>query len=229
MELRRMRSHVTFQPGETRGCTGCHESQLLTPRYSRRGPTALSQEPREPTPPDWGADRLLGYEWLIQPILDRRCVRCHGGKKTDGGVDLTATRMEEGFYRSFGTLFGRPVGSEKSAKTFVSVSDRFSGASVSKPKQFGSHRSPLIVLLQEDRLHKKEPALNRSEWIALVTWIDANAPYYDTFFNRRPEGGGPPRGDVLLNRPSPFPLSRDRLSPPTDRLNRKVVIPCRTP
>lgn len=160
-ELRRMRSHVTFQPGETRGCPGCHESQLRTPRHSWRHPTALSREPRKPKPPDWGADRLLGYEWLIQPVFNRRCVRCYGGEKTDGGVDLTATRMEEGFYQSFGTLFGRPVGLKKSGKTFVSVSDRFSGASVTRPRQFGSHRSPLIALLQEDPLHKTEAALSR--------------------------------------------------------------------
>ncbi len=196
MELRRMRSHVTFQPGEVRGCTGCHESQLRSPQHAWRLPKALSREPREPAPPDWGADRLLGYEWLIQPVLDRRCVRCHGGQKTEGGIDLTATKSEDGFRRSFGTLFGRPIGPGKSGgpgKVFVSVSDRFSGASVTQPKQFGSHRSPLIALLRKDPLHKTEAALSQSEWIALVTWIDANAPYYDTFFNRRPEDGGPPR------------------------------------
>ncbi|NQT39372.1 MAG: hypothetical protein HQ581_17880, partial [Planctomycetes bacterium] len=200
MELRRMRSHVTFQPGEVRGCTGCHESQLRTPRHAWRLPMALSREPRELTPPAWGADRLLGYEWLIQPILDRHCVRCHGDEKTEGGVDLTATKTADGFCRSFGTLFGRPVGSNKPGKVFVSVSDRFSGASVTRPKQFGSHRSPLITLLQKDPLHKTEAALSRSEWIALVTWIDANAPYHDTFFNRRPEDGDSPRRETATVR-----------------------------
>jgi len=163
-----------------------------------RDPAALAREPREPTPPAWGADRLLGYEWLIQPILDRRCVRCHSGEKTEGGVDLAATRTETGFYRSFATLFGQAGGSKKPGTSFVSVSNRFSGASISKPKEFGSHRSPLIALLRDDPLHKKEAALSESEWIALVTWIDANAPYHDSFFNRRPGDGGSPRRDIKL-------------------------------
>jgi hypothetical protein len=108
--------------------------------------------------------------------------------------------MDSGFYQSFGTLFGQPAGSKEPGPVFVSVSNRFSGASVSLPKQFGSHRSRLIELLQTDPLHKTEAALSDSEWIALVTWIDANAPYYDTFFNRRPDDDGPPRREVAAIR-----------------------------
>ena len=29
MEIRRMRSHVEFKPGEVRGCVGCHETKTL--------------------------------------------------------------------------------------------------------------------------------------------------------------------------------------------------------
>ena len=34
MELRRMRSFISFQPGETRACAGCHETRGVVPRVS---------------------------------------------------------------------------------------------------------------------------------------------------------------------------------------------------
>jgi len=80
-------------------------------------------------------------------------------------------------------------------KRLVSVSNRFGNAAVSGVKAFGSHRSPLaIVLLQP--AHQKRVKLPPADWEALVTWIDANAPYYDTFLNKRPKDGGEPRREV---------------------------------
>ena len=36
MEIRRMRSHVEFKPGEVRGCVGCHETKQHVPRRDSR-------------------------------------------------------------------------------------------------------------------------------------------------------------------------------------------------
>jgi hypothetical protein len=198
MEVRRMRSHVTFQPGEVRGCIGCHETRMATPRSQWRASLALGRPAESPAPPSWGAARLLGYEWMIQPVLDRHCVRCHGSRKPEGDLDLTGTLAADGFLRSFGSLFGRAPGGKKLRPPLVSVSNRFSGAAVTKPKEFGSHRSRLIQVLQQDDLHRKEVKLNPDEWIALVTWIDANAPYHDRFLNKRPSDQGSPRREIAL-------------------------------
>ncbi|MFH1918380.1 MAG: hypothetical protein ABIP48_00620 [Planctomycetota bacterium] len=167
-------------------------------------PKAMLHEADTPTPPPWGAEKLLGYEWLIQPILDRRCVGCHGATNPDGGVDLTAARADDGFYQSYRTLFGKTPGAEKDAPAMVSVSNRFDGSAVSRPKQFGSHRSRLIEVLLDDNLHQEEARLSDDEWLALVTWIDANAPYYDTFYNRRPADGGEPRREIRVEMATPF-------------------------
>jgi len=35
-----MWSHLTLQPGEVRGCTGCHESKTRTPRTTMRSSTS---------------------------------------------------------------------------------------------------------------------------------------------------------------------------------------------
>jgi hypothetical protein len=76
MEIRRMRSSISFQPGERRSCNGCHETKITSPAGGRG--TAARREPDMPVPPEWGAQKALGYEWLVQPILDRHCVECHG-------------------------------------------------------------------------------------------------------------------------------------------------------
>ncbi|MBN2291356.1 MAG: discoidin domain-containing protein, partial [Pirellulales bacterium] len=52
MELRRMRSFISFQPGEVRGCVGCHESRAAAPP-PKTGLLALQREPSIPQPPPW--------------------------------------------------------------------------------------------------------------------------------------------------------------------------------
>ncbi len=202
MEIRRMRSHVTLQPGEVRGCRGCHETKEKTPAADWLSPLALQAEPQTPQPPWWGAETLLGYEKLVQPVLDKHCVRCHGAEKPEGGLDFTAAKDDGEFVQSFRTLFGlapgespgkKPTGSRK---VLVSVCDRRSNASITQPKQFGSHQSRLIRVLLDDELHGKECLLGANDWEALVTWVDANAPYHDSFYNRRPKQGEQPRRDV---------------------------------
>jgi len=196
MEIRRMRSVVSLKAGEVRGCAGCHESRASASASLGSIPAAMRREPVVPSPPSWGSERLLGYEWLVQPILDRHCVQCHGQEEPDGGLDLTATRADDGLYQSFRTMFGKLPGQTEPGRILVSCSDRFSNADVSRPKQFGSHKSPLVRVLLDDSLHCEEVELSPQEWISLVTWVDANAPYHDAFFNKRPADGGRPRRDV---------------------------------
>jgi hypothetical protein len=185
MEVVRMRSFVSLKEGEVRGCRGCHESQGRAPAAPSRHLLAIRRPPSTPAPPPWGADRLVGYEWLIQPVLDRRCVGCHGARKPDGGLDFSAARAPDGLLQSYRTMFGMLPGRKKGVRPLVSCSDRFSNADVTQPKQFGSHKSPLIQVLLEDELHKKEVRLTPTEWLSLVTWVDANAPYHDFFRNKR--------------------------------------------
>lgn len=196
MEVRRMRSHVTFQAGEARGCVGCHESQSHAPPKTADLALALRRPPDAPDSPPWGTERLLGYEWLVQPILDRHCAECHGQTDPEGGIDLSATRAGDGFVQSFRTLFSRRGESNKEYPPLVSVSDRFDNAAVTAPMQFGSHCSRLVIVLCEDTLHRRQVKLSANEWWTLVTWVDANAPYHDGFLNKRPAGGGPPHREL---------------------------------
>ncbi len=204
MEIRRMRSVVSLKAGEVRGCTGCHESRAQTATSWASVPAAMFREPDVPSPPSWGSEKLLGYEWLVQPILDRHCVECHGSEKPEGDIDLTSTRAADGLLQSFRTIFGRRPGKGESGPVLVSCSNRFSNSAVSKPMEFGSHKSPLIRVLLDDPLHRDEAKLSPREWIDLVTWVDANAPYHDTFLNKRPGDGGKPRRESPPQRPTPL-------------------------
>ena len=209
LEIRRMRSHITLEEGESRGCIGCHETraQVVAPQPGKL-PKAFLHTPAMPQEPEWGSENLLAFETHIQPIFDRHCITCHG-PGNPGGPDAPAAKMDltaeidpkTGMMRSYSTLFphGKKSGSMVSTEEnmlMVSVSNKHSGAEISQVRQFGSSRSRLIRHLLDDPEHAKEVRgkMSEKEWICLVTWVDANAPYYDTFFNRRdPENPIPSR------------------------------------
>jgi hypothetical protein len=215
MEIRRMRSHVEFKPGEFRGCVGCHETKEHVPRANdATGKLALNREPSQPKPPPWGDVALLDYEQLIQPIFDRHCVRCHNATDPQPGLDLAGDRDSCGFAQSYRSLFGikkdvpTPLGEgyreafadlpqlesaedalyeavRKAIYTpggLLCLSNHMSGPEVTQPKQFGSHQSRLVLTLLRDETHRKEVVMNTDEWETLMTWVDANAPYYSTYF-----------------------------------------------
>lgn len=50
------------------------------------------------------------------------------------------------------------------------------------PKSLGSHASRLVQLL---RAGHYDVSLPRDQWVRLVTWVDANGPYYGSYFGRR--------------------------------------------
>ncbi|MHB8903230.1 MAG: HzsA-related protein, partial [Thermoguttaceae bacterium] len=104
LELRRMRSNVTFRAGETRSCVGCHESRAVAPPAGQV-PLATLREPSRPLPPPWGDRIVPDYERHIQPIFERHCVRCHGETSPEGGLDFTSRRID-GYLQSYRTLFG---------------------------------------------------------------------------------------------------------------------------
>lgn len=184
LELRRMRSFLSFQPGELRGCVGCHEtragSQVLPPV---RSGAALAAAPSEMIPAPWG-DRPVSFLRDIQPVLDAHCVRCHGGLTPAGGLDffggLTSHDDEipgYGYNRAFETIITNGL---------VSLSPaRAQDASITPPLAYGARKSKLFTAL-DDTTHRGEGNLSADERLRLAMWIDANAPYHDRFVDKRP-------------------------------------------
>jgi len=190
MELRRMRSFISFQPGEQRACAGCHESRGVVPRAAPF-PIAASRPPSAMLPAPWGS-RPVSFLRDIQPILDRQCVRCHGGLKPAGGLDFVGglTDWSHQTARLWGLVpgygFNRAFETIREKQLVAIAEPNLQDASVTPPLAYGSHKSRLIQALA-DPTHRNEVRLSADERLRLVMWIDANAPYHDSFVNKRAE------------------------------------------
>ncbi len=55
-------------------------------------------------------------------------------------------------------------------------------AAAMPPYTYGSHRSKLVSVIRKGHYDVDLP---RPDFIKLVTWVDANAPYYGSYFGRR--------------------------------------------
>jgi hypothetical protein len=182
MEIQRMRTFVNFEPGESRSCIGCHEHRGRTP--ANRVPLALQAPPVKPqAQPGETAPRPLHYPTDIQPILDRHCVSCHGTEKPGGELVLTG-EMTELFCKSYETIIHKDLVAH--IQEFVGPkpegADAMGYAPAVPPSTYGSHKSKLVSVLRAGHHDVKLP---REDWIKLVTWVDANAPYYGSYFGRR--------------------------------------------
>jgi hypothetical protein len=188
MELRRMRSFISFQPGETRACAGCHETRGVVPR-SAPAPLAASLPPRALIPPPWG-DRPVSFLRDIQPVLDRHCVQCHGGLKPAGGLDFCGglTDWSREFEKGWGLVpgygFNHAFETITQAKLVVTAEPNLQDASVTPPLAYGAHASKLLKTLEGDT-HRRRVQLDAEDRLRLTMWMDANAPYHDRFVNKR--------------------------------------------
>jgi hypothetical protein len=180
MEVQRMRTFVNLRPGESRSCIGCHEPRNQTP--SRGVPLALLRAADRPgAQPGETVPRSLDYPTDIQPILDQHCASCHGGEKTEGGIVLSGEPTTF-FNRSYETIMaGKWI---TYIQEFVGPQPRAQKTNVTPlpPKALGSHASRLIQLI---RAGHYEVTLPQDQWVRLVTWVDANGPYYGSYFGRR--------------------------------------------
>jgi hypothetical protein len=178
MELQRMRTFVNLKPGEKRSCVGCHESRKLAALPRRALPSALREDPRSLVgQPGDTVPRTVHYPTDVQPVLDRYCVSCHAGERPKAQLDLSG-ELTTLFNRSYENLIRRNLVNK------VDVSPRDAFIPARDPLTFGSHRSRLVQQIRR----KDGPCnvgLTRKEFVRLVTWIDANAPYYGLYEGKR--------------------------------------------
>jgi len=179
--VRSMRTFVQAAPGTTRSCTGCHEYKYGTTSSTAQA-RLLADEPRKPVHESWGSG-YLDYSSMVQPILDEKCVFCHGGENgMQGGLDLSGG-WTECFNISYENLTARR---EKQY-----IADMISGiccmngtaywsCKIFEPYEHGSGNAPLAdVLLSEP--HKTDAGLTDAERELLLTWIDSNGLYFGTW------------------------------------------------
>lgn len=215
MELRRMRSFISFQPGELRGCSGCHETRNEAPGLPHRKSTmAMTKEAVDMVLPPWG-DRPISFLRDVQPILDKHCIRCHAGLAPKGGLDFSGGLISYddevpgyGHNRAFETIL---------AHQLISISQaRMQDAGITPPFAYGARQSRLLLALENEH-HANEVNLSKEERLRMAIWIDANAPYHDRFVNKRAE-------TVAYDLPADHDL-RDALH----RIHERRCAACHTP
>jgi hypothetical protein len=179
MELQRERTYVNYRPGETRSCVGCHETPNDLSLSGAKLPLAMRRPPSQPGPQpgETTGRQPIHYPQLVQPVLDRHCVKCHSGDEPKGKLDLTGAPTTL-FSRSYEGLMGRGM-----VKTFREASD-WDGTPYAVPKTIGSHASKLFTVLREGKQHEGLK-LPLADIARLATWVDASGVYYGSYWGRR--------------------------------------------
>lgn len=165
-----MRSATYLQPGERRGCVGCHEPPGSA--AASQATLALRRPPSRLQPGPEGS-RPMSFPRLVQPVLDRHCIRCHDGQEGPGKSKLALTsEPAKNFSRAYQNL-----------KPFVRWYE-WGGASISQiathPGHIGADESSLTKILA-DTTHRPELKWTDAERRRIYLWLDANVPFYGTY------------------------------------------------
>jgi len=169
-EVQRMRTFAQAAPGVTRSCVGCHENKYSAPVRPESPPLAMLSPPAKPEPESWGSG-LLDYPTMVQPVLDKHCVRCHGGPKGIAkGLDFSGG-WTWAFNISYETLIkNRLVGFLNCNNGSVHTSRLLA------PRTIGSGGAKLATILI-----KKHPELSPAERDVMLAWMDLNSCYFGTW------------------------------------------------
>jgi hypothetical protein len=145
----------------------------------RRSPSKIEPGPEGTQP--------LSYPLLVQPVLDRHCVRCHDG----GLVGATGPQTHNSAFGSpmhaSPVLTGEPVNtftqSYESLRPYVRWYE-WGGKSIreigTQPGHSGADESRLLKIVQ-DATHKQHVQLLEEDYLRLCLWLDANVPFYGTY------------------------------------------------
>ena len=173
-----MRSFISFQPGETRGCVGCHETREAVGRADAavpagHGSRAVACPCRRP-----GATGRSASCATSSRSSTGTASSCHSGLKPAGRA---------GFLR-------RADGRATTAPTTRSCANRPRRPVATSARTRGSPcrwpsartRASWSSVLRNGACSQAGDSSRDEDWLRLVTWIDANAPYHDGFINKRP-------------------------------------------
>ena len=166
--IQSMRSGVSLMPGEVNGCVGCHEDRISILMLTPKRPIALTKKPVE-------LEKFMGVEPFkfsfmehVQPIMDRRCVKCHDFDKKDRQKVVLAKDMNQFFNAAYINLYvNKVVGLIGGGP-----------ADIQQPYSWGSHNSRLSQIIEGDH-HGVKLTQKEKEW--LYAWMDLNGVYYPVY------------------------------------------------
>ncbi|MDR3340939.1 MAG: hypothetical protein LBT25_12785, partial [Candidatus Symbiothrix sp.] len=249
--LQTMRSFTGVQPGEARGCLGCHESHTRTMKSNQMG-LALKRKPSSIVPVPW-KDISVSYERYVQPALDQHCAKCHGNPDSKAYKKFNSTLRPGflGFKEPYMTLLGSPTWgtpyldrSEKAGGGFgwadVIMVEAYSTVDsmaykTPAPMTRMSYKSRLVNLMASGNHFGVK--VDEENLLRVILWVDAMGPYYGTeelrkmedpifqgkdWLSQRPRVQTAP----IVPRPGPFdPFDTDDAynTPTEDKYNKLPV------
>jgi hypothetical protein len=192
--LQTMRSFTGVQPGESRGCLGCHESHTQTQKITHMG-KALSRAPSDITPVPW-KDISVSFERYVQPALDNYCGKCHGNPESKAYKRFNSTLRQGflGFKEPYMTLLGSPTWGNRYKERSNKNDGGFGWADIimveahstldsvayvtTPPMTKLSYKSRLVEIMSSGKHYgvKVDP----DNLLRVIHWVDAMGPYYGT-------------------------------------------------
>ena len=178
--IRHMGSTLHIMPGETQSCLGCHETRGKAPERGPKAVIAAKRAPSVPKYPSWTDKGIIDFTKVVQPVLDKHCIKCHSGPTPKKGVDLSGDKTHS-HSMAYDQLLDRGM------VHYVPVAG--TGHDQSSPKSRGSYVSKIRKHIETDFCTPKPLPLEDRKRI--YTWIDANVPYFGTyeFTNSKVMGG----------------------------------------
>jgi len=181
LAIQGMRSATYAAPGETLMCNGCHEQRVGVARApSRETPLAMRRAPSVLEPGPDGANPY-SYPRLVQPVLDAKCISCHGEKRKEKLPDLRAGDYLNDrylFYTSFYSLVPQVYYYSRAYRgdwTKVGVQRDAFVDPYTEPGKFGAYASPLYAMLAKGHNGVK---LTEADLQRLVLFMESNASYF---------------------------------------------------
>ena len=190
-----MRSGTHLQPGEQLVCQGCHEPRRRAPAIAADTiPAAMRREPSR-LEPDVDGTNPFSYPRLVQPVLEKHCVKCHAEKADEAPpLDSRVVKTARGSYMNPVTEY---------YVSYLSLAPKYGfydygGTSFNDPKwyrttpgEFGARASKLYELLQKGHYDVKLPS---EDMHRLSVWLDSCSLFYGVY--EREGGQAQLRGEI---------------------------------
>jgi hypothetical protein len=177
-----MRSATYVHPGERLVCQGCHEPKRRQAIDRRQPPLALLRPP-SPIAPAPDGSRPLNYPRLVQPVLDRHCVKCHREK---GALDLSGTvEGPFGWTRSYTNL--APKYGFYFAVGNGTINRGIHGGARTKPGGFGAKAAGLMDYLDQGH---HGVCLPPEDLRRITLWLDCNSEFFGAYEDTQAQSRG---------------------------------------
>jgi len=187
--VQRMRTFTHLMPGEVQGCVGCHpnRNRKTPPRMGGARPLAMRRASEELAAPEWGAGGF-SYAQVVQPVLDKHCIKCHSWDRKAGGVELTGDKTdffnvsyEHLVRKGTGSEYHRGGGQSRYTRWISTYNGQEANILQIEPGAWGARASLLGRLLADghpDADGRPRVRLTAAEKHRVYAWMDLNCPYY---------------------------------------------------